>query len=129
MEVISQEQLATRLDFMRPLKEEPEEPEGIWCIPFEWGANGKGTKISIAKAKEIAAELRRLVAEAEMRELRRAFDREVERGKELSARSSEHQREAFELQGQVANLKAQVNKLKRAQRKPRKPVSSSSAGS
>jgi hypothetical protein len=89
MEVLSAQEMASRLDFQRPLHETKEpERESMWCIPFEWGANTKGTKISIAKAKEISSELRASVAEAEMRELRRYFDRNEQVFKEATCRSS-----------------------------------------
>ena len=85
----------------------------VWCIPFEWGANVKGTKISIAKAKEIAAELRAAVAEAEKRELRLAFDREIERAKELSKQSADQGNKLFEAVRQVAELQHQIRVLKK----------------
>jgi hypothetical protein len=108
MEVRSEQEMAVSLDFRRPLHPEPEERESIWCIPFEWGANAKGTRISIAKAKEISSELRAAVAEAEQRELRRYFDREKARGDDLSKRLAEAQRDTFEAKGEIAILKQRL---------------------
>lgn len=80
MEILTESQMAARLDFRRPLQPEPDPPrDGVWCIPFEFGPSEKGTRISIAKAKEIAAELRASVAEAEKRELLHAFKAEQKR--------------------------------------------------
>ena len=112
MEVLTEEELAARLDFRRPLKDATEERESIWCIPFEWGSNVKGTKISIAKAKEIAAELRREIAESELRQLRHYFQRETERAAELGRQSSEEREKVFTLQGEVAQLKRQLRAKK-----------------
>ena len=112
---MSQEALAAKLDFMRPLHAvEPEREEGMWRIPFEWGSNEKGTKISIAKAREISSELRAQVAEAEYRELRRYFDKEVERGAELERQLSELQRKLFESSTAIILLE---EKLRRRGRK------------
>ena len=108
MEILSKEELASRIDFRRPLHPEPEEPDNMWCIPFEWGSNVKGTYISIAKAKEIAAELRASVAEAEMRALRRYFDREKERGDSLCRQLSQAQLEALSAKAEIRDLKGRL---------------------
>jgi hypothetical protein len=113
MEILSEEEMAAKLDFARPLHPKPEEPEIIWCIPFEWGKNAKGTRISIAKAKEIAAELRASVAEAEKRELRRAFDLEKKRGEELGNKSANVERMLFDSQQEILILKRQIKALKK----------------
>jgi hypothetical protein len=108
MEILNPSQLASRLDYTRPLKEEPEKEDSVWCIPFEYGANGKGTRISIALAKTISAELRAAVAEAEKKELRRYFDREKERGDELSKRSAETEQALFDAKGTIAHLERRL---------------------
>jgi hypothetical protein len=113
MDVLTEQEMGARLDFMRPLNPGPPEKESLWCIPFEWGANAKGTRISIAKAKEIAAELRAAVAEAEKRELRRYFDREKERGDSSCKQSAEWQQKYFEAQGEITTLKRRLNARKK----------------
>jgi hypothetical protein len=115
MEILSEGEMAARLDFARPLKPPPEEPPSLWCIPFEWGGLPKGTRISIAKAKEIAAELRASVAEAEKRELRRAFDQEKERADAADKRSADYQHETYQLKTEIA----QLHRTTRAQRRLR----------
>jgi hypothetical protein len=116
MEILSQEEMTSRVDFARPLHPTPEEPASMWCIPFEWGANSKGTRISIAKAKEIAAELRASIAEAEKRELRRAFDQEKKNGEERDNRYLEYSRKLFDCQQEVLILKRQIKALKKKNR-------------
>jgi hypothetical protein len=118
MEILSQEEMAARLDFRRPLKdEELAVTEGVWCIPFEWGANAKGTRITIAKAKEIAAELRAEVARAEYRELRKFFDREKERAEEFGRRLSEMNLKLLDAQNEAAILRQQMRALKKRTQK------------
>ena len=89
MKVVTEEELAMRLEFRRPLHPPPEEPASAWCIPFEYGANEKGTRISIPKAKQIAAELLKEVAEAEKRELYKAFQAEKRRAEEFGRQLTE----------------------------------------
>lgn len=113
MKIISAEEMTGRLEFCRPLHPAPDKPEGLWCIPFEFGSNEKGTRISIAKAKEIAAELRASVAEAEKRELVRAFEEEKARSEEMARWSSKYQNELFEEKRKVAELERKL----RAQKK------------
>ena len=113
MDILTHEQLVARLDFRRPLPHLPPAPEpadSAWPIPFEWGDNAKGTTISVAKAKEIAAELRREVAEYEKRMLRRALDDEKShRNQEAAARQA--------LRDQVSQLQGEVAELKRTLRR------------
>lgn len=114
MEILNEGQLAARLDYMRPLKAETENPESVWCIPFEYGANEKGTRISIALAKTIAAELRMHVAEADKRELRRAFDNEVKRSDETCKQSAVYQNETFQLKAEIAVLQRRLRAKRKA---------------
>jgi hypothetical protein len=111
MEILSEGQMVARLEFMRPLKPVPDEPPSQWCIPFEWGGLPKGTRISIAKAKEIAAELRASVAEAEKRELRRALDQEKACSDETSKSSAKYQLETHELRAEIVRLKRRLRKM------------------
>ena len=113
MEILSEEELGARIDFKRPLHPEPEKRPGLWCIPFEWGLNGKGTLITIAKAKEIAAELRASVAEAEKRELRHYFDEEKERTAEFGRQLSAERDKTFAAQSEVAILRHQLRTAKK----------------
>ena len=110
MEVLSEAAMTARMDFMRPLHPKPEEPESLWCIPFDYGSATKGTRISVSKAKEIAAELRALVAEAEKRELRRALDRERDSAAEAHKQASAAREEAFNAQAEIAALKAKLRR-------------------
>jgi len=104
-----------KLDFRRPLHPPTEKPESAWCIPFEYGANEKGTCISIPKAKQIAAELRAEVAEAEMRELRRAFEDERRRSQTFAEQASTAQSDALLARAEVGELtrKARRNARRR----------------
>lgn len=113
MEILSEGEMAARLDYKRPLKSEPEERESLWCIPFEWGGNVKGTRISIALAKTISAELRASVAEAEQRELRRYFDRERERGDRASKGQAEAQTALYAAKAEIAELQRRLRAKKR----------------
>jgi hypothetical protein len=116
MDVLTPEQMVARLDFMRPLKPEPEEPDSAWCIPFEYGGIAKGTKISISKAREIAAELRAAVAEAEKREFKRAFEQERDRASRALSQAAEYQQKFYVEQGRANIAEAQLRKLKRERR-------------
>ncbi len=113
MEILDGAELVSRIDFARPLHEAPEK-ESLWCIPFEWGSNVKGTRISIAKAKEIASELRAAVAEAEKRELMREFTREKARSDDLCRQLSASQLEVSVTKNDIRLL--QVRLRKRAKR-------------
>lgn len=118
MEILSKQQLAERLNYVRPLKPEPEPAEeSIWCIPFEHGDCPKGTRISLSKAREIAAQLRAEIAEAEKRELFRAFKREEERARESGRQSSEHQLECARLRGELEGLRQTIRRMRRGKRK------------
>lgn len=114
MDILNSEELAAQLDFVSPLHPEPEEPQGVYCIPFEWNGARKGTKISVAKAKEISAELRAQVAEAEKRIIRKAFDKEVERTTAYAKQLSEWQDKYYKQTTEVAVLH---NRLRLARRK------------
>lgn len=115
MDVLTEEEMAARLDFRRPMKEEPEQRESLWCIPFEYGDNKKGTRISKALAKTIAAELLMHVAESDKREIFRAFKQEQERVASYGKQLSEAQQEKYEALAEVSVLK---QKLRRKGRKP-----------
>ncbi len=108
MKMISEGDMTTRLDFMRPLNPAPEPPDSPWCIPFEFGPVEKGTRISISKAKEIAAELRASIAEAEYRQLRKAFDNEVERGNTLCTQFTEASNARLDALAEVERLKQKL---------------------
>jgi hypothetical protein len=105
MKIIDGEEMAARLEYRRPLHPEPEEPAGLWCIPFEYGANERGTRISIAKAKEISAELRAAVAEVEKRQIFDAFKAEEDRGNRLSEQLSKAINERVAAIGEVVEMK------------------------
>jgi hypothetical protein len=120
MEIISPEQMAAKLDYVSPLKKEDPERESIWCIPFEYGGARKGTKISIALAKTISAELRADVAEAEKRELRRALDQERHRSEEMGRQASQARDEQFKAMGKVALLRQETARLRKVIRGIRK---------
>jgi hypothetical protein len=117
VEILSEEGLAERVNFARPLHPSPEERRSIWCIPFEWGNNAKGTKISLSKAKEIASELRALIAQEEANELRRAFEEEKKRCERFGQAAREDQEKRFALEGEIAILKERIRELKKARAK------------
>lgn len=104
MDVLSEKEMAERLDFRRPLKAEHEEAPSMWCIPFGYGSNHKSTTITISKAREIAAQLRADIAEAEKAELLRLFKREEERANALSRSAADYQKAMYEAQCEVAAL-------------------------
>ncbi len=116
MQILTEDELVAKLDFRRPLNPVPEERPGAWPIPFEYGACEKGTKISIAKAKQIAAELRAEVAEAEKRELYAAFKQEEKRSAAIGAQYSQAMDEKFTALAELAVLK---NKHRRVRTKAR----------
>lgn len=117
MEVLTGSEMAARLDFAKPLHEAPEQKESLWCIPFEYGDNAKGTKISIALAKTIAAELRAHVAEAEGRYVLRAFKQEQARVEEYGKQLSVAREEKHQALGEIGILKQQIRMMKKAARK------------
>jgi hypothetical protein len=83
MDVLSKDEMDARISEVRPIKgEHPSVPDSFWSIEQPWQ---KGSYISVEKAKRYAAELRALVAENEFRYLKREFDREVERNKDITA--------------------------------------------
>jgi hypothetical protein len=113
MDVLSEQEMAAKLDFASPLKPEPEQRESLWCIPFEYGDSRKGTRISIALAKTIAAQLLMHVAQAEQRELRRYFDREKERGDSLGRQLSESHGREQQQAATIAQLQKQLKRRKK----------------
>lgn len=112
MEIKTEQELAERLDFRAPLKPDPEE-RSMWCVPFEYGGNVKGTRISIAMAKTISAQLRADVAEAEKAELLRYFKREEERAREAGRQTAKYQSELYEAKGQIAILERRLRAKKK----------------
>ena len=111
MEILSEQELAGRLDYRRPLKPEPiPERLSLWCIPFEYGGNAKGTLISISKAKEISAALRADVAEAEQWELMQAFKKEKARADEMSGRIATLERQLSDARVETVALKRSLRK-------------------
>ncbi len=120
MNIVTEEELAARLDYMSPIRPEPEKPESVWCIPFEYGGSAKGTRISIALAKTIAAELRASVAEAEKRELRRelrrALEGEKKRVEAYAGQIRAAQDKEFAALGEVAALKRKLLQLRTKKR-------------
>lgn len=110
MKIIGEQELIARLDFMRPLKPAEPEPEGSWPIPFAYGENVEGTRISVPKARQIIAELRAEVAEYEKRELRRAFDAEKERNASLEKGYSEMAERWMKACAEAAALKVRLRR-------------------
>lgn len=104
MDILSEQELAAKVNFARPLKEPPEERESLWNIPFEPGNCPIGTRISVSKAREISAELRALVAEAEKRELLRYFKKERDRADQALRESAEWQQKFHEMEAEVVRL-------------------------
>lgn len=121
MKIISEEELATKLDFMRPIHPAPDETESLWCIPFEFGMNPKGTRISISKAKEISAELRASVAEAELRQLRKYFDVEKKRADDFAGQASKAEGEKAAAQGECMMLRTELRKRPKRKKPTRSP--------
>lgn len=113
MQILTEDELAMKLDFRRPLHPPPEEKRSAWCIPFEYGANEKGTRISIPKAKQIAAELLQAVAEAEKAELFDAFQAEKKRAEEFGRQYTKAMDEKMGMEGQVMELTRQLRGRKR----------------
>jgi hypothetical protein len=107
MKILSESEMGARFDFMRPLARESAATEvvGIWCIPFEYGDNAKGTRISISKAREIAAELRAAIAEAEKRELYQAFKAEEARVRAIEEQYTRASDQVTRLTGEIADLR------------------------
>lgn len=122
MEILSEEEMAARIDFKRPLKPEPEDAipprQSVYSIPFEYGENPRGTVISIAKAREIAAELRAEIAEFDKREVFRALKQEQARSKSFGQQLSAKNKELFEAMSRIAlleqRLRARSKKARRA---------------
>jgi hypothetical protein len=110
MDILSQQQMRDRLDFMRPLhKKEDESPaRNDYPIPFEYGSNEKGTRISVSKAKVIAAELLKEIALVEKEEILRYFKREEETVKRVLHESAQYQSQTHELKAQIAVLERRL---------------------
>lgn len=115
MEILSEQEMAARLDYMKLLKQEPEvdKREPLYCIPFEYGDNPKGTKISKVLAKTIAAELLMHVAESDKREIFRAFKQEQERVESYGRQVQAANDEKYAALSEVAFLKRKLNRLRR----------------
>jgi hypothetical protein len=113
MNVLTESEMAARMDFVRPLKQPAPERESIWCIPFEFGPGEKGTRISISKAREIASELRASIAEAEKRQLQQAFDEERKRGDTLCHQYSEEADARRMAEHELAELKRKARSRRR----------------
>lgn len=113
MEILGEGEMAERLDFMRPLKEEPEK-RSMWCIPFEYGSNDKGTRISVSKAKTIAAELRAAVAEEEKAQLLVYFKREEETNKRILHEKSLLETELYAVKAKLAQLERRLRRRKKS---------------
>ncbi len=113
MKVRSEGEFEARFDFVRPIKPVAEERPGMWCIPFEYGDCPRGTRVSIAKAKEIAAALRADVAEAERLVLKVEFDKEKATVEDLKRREATAQLEKHAAIGELEALKRKL----RARRK------------
>jgi hypothetical protein len=117
MEILSELQLSERVNYKRPMQEEPEKPDDAWPIPFEYGANIRGTRISIGLAKTISAELRAEVAEAEKRQLYHHFKYEERRANDNSKRYADEQLKVYELQGEVTRLKRKLRTPRKKRQK------------
>jgi len=111
---MTEAEFAMKVDFRRPLEPPPEKAESAWCIPFEYGENAKGTLISILKAKQIAAELRAEIAEAEKRGLFRAFKAEEQRVEEYQRQQGKMRDEMDSLLREVFDLKVKLRKRPRS---------------
>jgi len=114
MEILTPGEMAAKFDFVSPMKEEPEERVDMWPISFEYGGLKKGTRISISKAKEISAELRAAVAEAEKKEIKRAFDQERKSLEEANKRSAQHQQDFYDQLRRTNLAEQSLRRLKRS---------------
>lgn len=112
MKILTPEKMAEHLDFRRPLHPS-ERTKTMWPIPFEYGANEKGTRISVAKARVIAAELRAEVAEEEKRELFDAFQAEQRRAAEARKNTRVAEDKWIAAMAEVAVLKTKLGALKK----------------
>ena len=113
MKILSESEVSSRFDFVRPMEREPQKPDTAWPIPFEYGDCPKGTRISVAMAKTIAAELRAHIAEAEARVLRQAFEAEKSRAKQWEEHLVNANLLSFERLAEIERLKKRL----RARRK------------
>lgn len=94
-------------------------PEHPWPLLFEVGNYPKGTRISIARAKEIAANLRASIAEAEMAELQHAFEREKERSATMAKIHAEAEEEVSRAHQQIATLQRRLKAKQRGKKDSR----------
>lgn len=119
MQILTEEELSARLDYRRPLESAPEVPERepLYCIPFEYGSNTKGTLISLALAKTIAAELRAAIAEHDKRELYRAFKQEEQRCRSLMEQVTAANDRHFDALGEMNAMRMKLQAARRARRK------------
>jgi hypothetical protein len=107
MEVLTPEDMDARISSARPLNSPAKAANAgsYWNIELPWKP---GTFVSIMWAKLHAAQLLQRVAEAETRMIRREFEKEQERGKEITHQYSEASDERFALRGEVAQLKKRL---------------------
>jgi len=113
MNVISEQELIARLDFRRPLTPKRPELPSAWPIPFEYGENQEGTRISVTKAREIIAELRAEVVEYEKGELLRAFEAEKARVDAITKQYSEMSDRWMNAMQENAALKRRLRRAKK----------------
>lgn len=113
MEILSQDDMDARIGSARPLNKAAADAdangESLWCIPFPEGGHPE-TRISIMRAKIIAAELTIRVLEAEKRQLLRGFKKEQERGKESGRQYTEMSNRWMEAQNEVMKLRKRRRK-------------------
>ena len=111
---MSEEEMQAKFDVQKA----PPKSDGMgaWCIPFEWGVFGKDTRITVAKAKYIAATLLASVAEAEKEEVLKAFRQERDRVKAYEGHLAERGRELQSVQQERNVLAEQVRAMKKARK-------------
>lgn len=117
MEILTEEEMAMRIDFRSPLqKEDPDAippRQSVYSIPFEYGNANKGTMVSVAKARQIVAELRAELAEWDKREIFRAFKQEQARSKEFADQVSKATRDLYDAKATIAHLERALRRAKR----------------
>lgn len=120
MEILTEEEMAMRIDYRAPLqKEDPNAippKQSVYAIPFEYGENRKGTVISVALAKQIAAELRAEIAEWDKQEIFRAFKEEQARSSRIADLSAAKETELFEARSHIVRLESELRKVKKLAR-------------
>ncbi len=110
MQILTPDEMASTLDFVRPMAKPPETPAGgsSWPIPFEYGPDSAGTRVSVAKARQIIAELAARIAEHERRELYLAFKREEKRCESIAADYSKAMEEKYEMARELAAVRGKL---------------------